>query len=180
MQERDVNNLKNYYRTFSRISERFTSMHLLSKTEQGRLFFFGLPVGIRNKTIKHYKVDELDLDSYAVFDDFVAFAFKTDQSARTIEAMNREKARASQESSTAVEIDLKDRLFDSIIKKEFSRLAAADEAIEDVEGEVEITQRVLGGRKKRTYRREKFIDLYVIIKAQEKAMAVIIKSRIEV
>ncbi|EKD14771.1 hypothetical protein MBM_06982 [Drepanopeziza brunnea f. sp. 'multigermtubi' MB_m1] len=53
MQERDVNDLKNYYRTFSRVSERLTLMHLLSKTEQGRLFFFGLLVGIRNKTIKH-------------------------------------------------------------------------------------------------------------------------------
>ncbi|EKD21298.1 hypothetical protein MBM_00411 [Drepanopeziza brunnea f. sp. 'multigermtubi' MB_m1] len=67
-------------------------MHLLSKTEQGRLFLFGLPVGIRNKTIKHYKIDELDLDSYAAFDDFAAFAFKTDQSAKTIEAINREKS----------------------------------------------------------------------------------------
>ncbi|EKD14519.1 hypothetical protein MBM_07240 [Drepanopeziza brunnea f. sp. 'multigermtubi' MB_m1] len=78
MQERDVNDLKNYYRTFSRVSERLTLMHLLSKTEQSRLFFLGLLVGIRNKTIKHYKVDELDLDFYAAFDDFVAFAFKTD------------------------------------------------------------------------------------------------------
>ncbi|EKD16959.1 hypothetical protein MBM_04536 [Drepanopeziza brunnea f. sp. 'multigermtubi' MB_m1] len=63
-----------------------------NKTEQSRLFLLGLPVGIRNKTIKHYKVDELDLNSYAAFDDFVAFAFKTDQSVKTIEAMNREKS----------------------------------------------------------------------------------------
>ncbi|EKD16285.1 hypothetical protein MBM_05579 [Drepanopeziza brunnea f. sp. 'multigermtubi' MB_m1] len=78
MQERDVNDLKNYYRTFFRVFEKLILMHFLSKTEQGRLFFFGLPVGIRNKTIKHYKVDELDLDSYTAFDDFAAFAFKTD------------------------------------------------------------------------------------------------------
>ncbi|EKD16076.1 hypothetical protein MBM_06087 [Drepanopeziza brunnea f. sp. 'multigermtubi' MB_m1] len=92
MQERDVNDLKNYCRTFFRVSERLISMHLLSKTEQSRLFLLGLPVGIRNKTIKHYKVDELDLDSYAAFDDFVAFALKTDQSAKTIEAINRKKS----------------------------------------------------------------------------------------
>ncbi|EKD11948.1 hypothetical protein MBM_09888 [Drepanopeziza brunnea f. sp. 'multigermtubi' MB_m1] len=63
-----------------------------NKTEQSRLFLLGLLVGIRNKTIKHYKVDELDLDSYTAFDNFAAFAFKTDQSAKTIEAMNREKS----------------------------------------------------------------------------------------
>ncbi|EKD20261.1 hypothetical protein MBM_02213 [Drepanopeziza brunnea f. sp. 'multigermtubi' MB_m1] len=63
-----------------------------NKIEQGRLFFLGLLVEIRNKTIKHCKVDELDLDSYAAFDDFVVFAFKTDQSAKTIEAINREKS----------------------------------------------------------------------------------------
>ncbi|EKD15151.1 hypothetical protein MBM_06367 [Drepanopeziza brunnea f. sp. 'multigermtubi' MB_m1] len=63
-----------------------------NKTEQSRLFFFGLLVGIRNKTIKYYKVDELDLDFYTAFDDFAAFAFKTDQSAKTIEVINRKKS----------------------------------------------------------------------------------------
>ncbi|EKD20759.1 hypothetical protein MBM_01441 [Drepanopeziza brunnea f. sp. 'multigermtubi' MB_m1] len=92
MQERDINDLKNYYRTFFRVFEKLTLIHFLSKTEQSRLFLFGLLVGIRNKTIKHCKVDELDLDSYAAFDDFAAFAFKTDQSVKTIEAMNREKS----------------------------------------------------------------------------------------
>ncbi|EKD21778.1 hypothetical protein MBM_00891 [Drepanopeziza brunnea f. sp. 'multigermtubi' MB_m1] len=287
-----------------------------NKTEQGRLFFLGLPVGIRNKTIKYYKVDELDLDFYAAFDDFVAFVLKTDQSAKIIEAMNRKKsllanftkdirtlvkehtelasvldlslkfdsktttkplssiplkmpevksasevefrlllsatdhkdeeeeevkdtgtrcktiafartpktqlklfintgisvasveinaaakdkakkpfqpsegskpikikknvrqqkeknygtlrARASQESGTAVKIDSENKLFDGLIKEESSRpsrLTRADEAIKDVEKEVKITQRVLRGKKKRTYRREKFIDPYVTTKA---------------
>ncbi|EKD15142.1 hypothetical protein MBM_06903 [Drepanopeziza brunnea f. sp. 'multigermtubi' MB_m1] len=335
MQERDINDLKNYCRTFFRVFERLTLMHLLSKTEQSRLFFFGLLVGIRNKTIKHYKVDELDLNSYAAFDDFAAFAFKTDQSAKTIEAINRKKSfltnftkdirtlvkehtelasvlksakkalvvmpfireprftnekkeinkfdsktatkplsniplkmlevkSASEEkfrlllSATdykdeeeeevkdtgarckiiafaktpetqlklfintemsirllkicikvaSVEINAaakdkakkpfqpsegskpikikknvrqqreknygtlkahsKDKLFDSLIKKESSRPSGptkADEAIEDMEREVEIIQRVSKGRKKKTYKREKFIDLYVTIKA---------------
>ncbi|EKD12346.1 hypothetical protein MBM_09521 [Drepanopeziza brunnea f. sp. 'multigermtubi' MB_m1] len=77
----------------------------------------------------------------------------------------------------------KDKLFDGLIKEESSRpsrLTKADEAIKDIEREVEITQRVSRKRKKKTYRRKKFIDLYVITKAQEKAIAAIIKSRIEV
>ncbi|EKD16643.1 hypothetical protein MBM_05112 [Drepanopeziza brunnea f. sp. 'multigermtubi' MB_m1] len=49
------------------------------------------------------------------------------------------RARASQESGTAVEIDSEDGLFDSVIGEEFFGLARADEAIEDVEGKVEIT-----------------------------------------
>ncbi|EKD13456.1 hypothetical protein MBM_08174 [Drepanopeziza brunnea f. sp. 'multigermtubi' MB_m1] len=52
------------------------------------------------------------------------------------------KARAFQESGTIVKIDLKDKLFDSVIEEESSRPsrpARADEAIEDMEEEVEIT-----------------------------------------
>ncbi|EKD16340.1 hypothetical protein MBM_05634 [Drepanopeziza brunnea f. sp. 'multigermtubi' MB_m1] len=92
------------------------------------------------------------------------------------------KARAFQESSTAIKIDSEDKLFDSLIKEESFRPfrpTKADEAIKDVEGEVEITQRIPRRKKKRTYRRKKFIDPYVTTKAQEKAVAAIMKSRIE-
>ncbi|EKD18054.1 hypothetical protein MBM_03826 [Drepanopeziza brunnea f. sp. 'multigermtubi' MB_m1] len=268
MQERDVNDLKNYYRTFSRVSERLTLMHLLSKTEQSRLFFFGLLVGIRNKTIKHYirtlvkehtelasvlesvkkalivvpftrelrftskkkEIDKFDSKTAtkpllniplkmlevrsASEEEFKLLLSATDykdeeeeevkdtgarckiiastripktqfklfinigmsykgcfgrdqrrrkrQSQEAFLAFERIQAHwikknvrqqkeknygtfrayAFQESGTAVKIDSKDRLFDSLIKKESSgsfRLIKADEAIEDVEREVKIT-----------------------------------------
>ncbi|EKD16756.1 hypothetical protein MBM_05225 [Drepanopeziza brunnea f. sp. 'multigermtubi' MB_m1] len=52
-------------------------------------------------------------------------------------------------------------------EKNYGTLKApkADEAMEDVKGEVKIIQRVLRERKKRTYKREKFINLYVTTKA---------------
>ncbi|CAL3966155.1 unnamed protein product [Diplocarpon coronariae] len=59
--------------------------------ERGRLFLLGLPTGLRNKIIKHFKVDERDPVTYAQFEDFSTFALKADLSERTIEAMEKEK-----------------------------------------------------------------------------------------
>ncbi|CAL3962885.1 unnamed protein product [Diplocarpon coronariae] len=84
--------LKNYCRTFTRVSDTLIDQKILSEVERGRLFLLGLPTGLRNKTIKHYKIDERDPITYAQFEDFSAFALKSDLGERTTEAMEKEKA----------------------------------------------------------------------------------------
>ncbi|CAL3971036.1 unnamed protein product [Diplocarpon coronariae] len=70
--------LKNYYQTFTRI---------LSKVERGRLFLLGLPTSLRNKIIKHFKINKQDLITFALFKEFSAFALKSDLNKRTINAI---------------------------------------------------------------------------------------------
>ncbi|CAL3963100.1 unnamed protein product [Diplocarpon coronariae] len=84
--------LKNYCRTFTRVSNTLISQKILSEVERGRLFLLGLPTGLRNKIIKHFRIDEQDPVTFASFEEFSAFALKSDLSERTIDAMEQEKA----------------------------------------------------------------------------------------
>ncbi|CAL3966481.1 unnamed protein product [Diplocarpon coronariae] len=110
--------LKNYCRTFTRVSNTLINQKILSEVERGRLFLLGLPTGLRNKIIKHFKVDERDPVTYAQFEDFSTFALKADLSERTIEAMEKEK-----EPTSSFTKDLK-----SLVQEHSKALEVTEEA----------------------------------------------------
>ncbi|CAL3967207.1 unnamed protein product [Diplocarpon coronariae] len=69
--------LKNYYRTFTYISNALIS----------RLFLLRLPISLCNKIIKNFRINKQDPITFALFKEFSAFTLKSDLSKRTINAI---------------------------------------------------------------------------------------------
>ena len=91
MAKRTPADLKGYVRLYTQVADSLVYRKVLSEVDQGRLFLIGLPQSVRDKVIKHFKVDDLDPDTYRNYSTFRDFVLKATKSEQTIQALQLQK-----------------------------------------------------------------------------------------